>query len=187
MRRKSCVNNDPMRRLAAISSLALPLLLATVFSSASGASASEEGLLDDLTAPVELRAPSPRAEGDDTAGTNAVIFKPGNIAGTWHFHIWLHGSPPLWLACDAVKLRATGRVVTGSKCKILDIAGGRILQGTVSGGRLQLASNGKITGKLVVGTGDIPVVDAWMDKKKSFFQGVGVSLGRAMELSAVKR
>lgn len=178
------------RRLAAVSLLALPLLLGPL-----GPSVAASDFLDKLTAPVAVESGDdsglrlgPIADGDGGAMTNALVtFKPGDLAGTWHFHVWIHAPYPIWIACPAVKIKATGAIPKGSKCTIYDSDAEQYSSGVVGGGKLKVTKAGKITGRLIIGTGQLPVRDGWMDKKKSYLETVGAFVGFATEMSAVKR
>jgi hypothetical protein len=152
--------------------------------------AENSDLLSNFTAPVTIPpATLDLGESDrEPVTTRArVAFEQANLAGIWRFHIWLHASFPLWLACDSVKIRSNGGVRIGSKCTIYDDFSGSFFTGTVNGGKFKLTQNGQIIGKLTVGTGDIPVTSGWMEKTKSYFHAVGVSLGEGMDMTAIKR
>jgi len=146
--------------------------------------------LQGLTAAVEVQPAAQSAPRTRNGGgvTSALVeFKRADLAGTWHFHIGLNDFYPYWVACNSVKIRRTGVVVTGSKCQVFDDFNAGIFPGTVNGGSFRLTKTGKVTGKLVVGTVDLTLEDAWMDNSKTFFHGMGAPLSTAMDLTAIKR
>ena len=144
-------------------------------------------IISKLTESVPL-APLPLREGDQAPSRADALttFKQRDLAGTWHVHIWVNGSFAFWVFCTA-KVKATGKIAAGGKCRLWNSIENEELPATVSGGTLKISKAGKVTGKLLIGSGQIPIRDGWMERSKDYFQTVGVNGTLPTEISAVKR